>query len=238
MSRTAAVVRMHLNRRFSAFAMAPILGVGVVLVMVLVVWTLGVAGVPTSSPEVIDGFRNNSGIVWTLAGFLVSLGVQAATSCFAFATSLGTTRRSYVAGTAIYFVVQTLYVTAILSLLLFLEKATGHWFINAPSLDVKALGSGDWGTFLAIVLAGTMAMQAVGAMFGASWLRFGSRGPLVIAAAMVVLLVAGILVVVPRWAVVAAAYNAAWPVLALLILGAVAMVATGAFLRRTSVRGT
>jgi len=238
MNRAMAVVEMHFNRRFSAFWMPPILGLGVVAIMIVVVATLGAAGVPTSSPEVIDGFRNNGGIVWTLAGFLVSLGVQAATACFAFATSLGTTRRDYVLGTGVYFVLQTVYVTAILSTLLALEKATGHWFINAYSLDVRGLGSGDWGIFLLVVVSGALSMQAVGAMFGASWLRFGSRGPLLISGVLVAILVGAILIVIPRWAALAAAFSMAWVSLALIVLGALALLATGAFLRRTSVRGT
>ncbi len=238
MSRAMAVVRMHFNRRFSTFVMPLILGLGVVVLMVVIVATLRAAGVPTSNPEVLEGFRNNGGIVGTLAGFLISLGVQAATACFAFATSLGTTRRDYVLGTGIYFLLQTLYVAAILSLLLVLEKATDHWFLNAYALDVTVLGSGNWVPFLLIVTAGTLSMQAVGAMFGASWLRFGSRGPLLIAAAMVVLLVGAILIVIPRWGALASAFTVGWAALLLFALGAVALLATGAFLSRTSVRGT
>ncbi len=207
MNRTTAVVRMHFNRRFSAFFMPPILGVGLVLVMVVVVATMTAAGVPTSSPEVVDGLRNNGAIVWTLAGFMVSLGVQAATACFAFATSLGTTRRDYVVGTGVFFLLQTLYVTGILATLLALEKATDHWFINAYSLDVRGLGSGDWGVFLLVMVTGALSMQAVGAMFGASWLRFGNRGPLLISAVLVAILVGAILIVIPRWAAIAAAFT-------------------------------
>lgn len=238
MNRTLAVVRMHLGRRFSAFWMPLILGVSVVAIMVVIVATMKAAGVPTSSAEVVDGLRNNGGMVWTLAGFLISLGVQAATSCFAFATSLGTTRRDYVLGTGVYFLLQTAYVAAILAVLLALEKATDHWFINAFTLDVRALGSGEWTAFLPIVLAGALAMQAVGAMFGASWLRFGSRGPLLISIAAVAGLVVAILIAIPRWATLAAAFSTTWAALMLLVLGAVALAATGAFLRRTSVRGT
>lgn len=238
MNRPVAVVRMHFNRQFSTFLMPLILGLGVVAIMVVIVATLRAAGVPTSSPDVVDGFRNNGGIAWTLAGFLVSLGVQAATSCFAFATSLGTTRRDYVLGTGIYFLLQTLYVAAILSLLLLVEKITGHWFINAYALDVNALGNGRWGAFLLVVFTGAMSMQALGAMFGASWLRFGSRGPLVIAAAMVALLVGAILIIIPRWSALASAFNVGWAALFLMALGVLALVATGGFLRRTSVRGT
>lgn len=238
MNRATAIVRMHFNRKFSAFVMPPILGVGVVLIMIVIVMALRGAGVPTSSQEFVDGFRNNGGIIWTLAGFLISLGVQAATACFAFATSLGTTRRDYVLGTGAYFLLQTAYVTAILSILLVVEKATGHWFVGAYALDVHVLGDGNFAAFLPIVMAGTLSMQAVGAMFGASWLRFGSRGPLLIASVMVVLLVASILIIVPRWAAVMAGISFVWAALALLLLGVVALTATGAFLRRTSVRGT
>lgn len=238
MSRMMAVVRMHLNRRFSTFGMPLILGVGVVILMVLIVATLEAAGVPTSSPEFIDGIRNNGSVVYTLAGFLISLGVQAATACFAFATSLGTTRRDYVLGTGVYFLLLTAYVVAILTVLLVLEKATDHWFLNAYTLDVAVLGSGNWGLFLLIATAGTLSMQAMGAMFGASWLRFGSRGPLLIAAILVALLVGAILIIIPRWAVVAAAFSLGWVALVLFTLAVVALMATAAFLQRTSVRGS
>lgn len=238
MSRSTAVVRMHFNRRFSALWMPPILSVGIVILMIVVVVTMGAAGIDTTSPDVVDGFRKNGGIVFSLAGFLTSLGVQAATACFAFATSLGTTRRDYVRGTGLYFLLQSVYVTAMLAILLGLELATGHWFTGAYALDVRLLGDGNWSAFLPVVFAGTLATQAVGAMFGASWLRFGSKGPLLIAAVMVLLLAAVILVVVPRWAAVMAGISFVWAALVLFLLGAVSLVATGAFLRRTSVRGT
>lgn len=238
MNRAMAIVRMHFNRKFSAFVMPPILGVGIVLFMIVVVVTLRAAGVPTSSPEVVDGFRNNGGIMFSLTGFLFGLGVQAATACFPFATSLGTTRRDYVLGTGFYFVLQTAYATAILSVLLALEKATGHWFTGAYALDVMWLGDGNWGSFLLIITTATLAAQAAGAMFGASWLRFGSKGPLLIAAVMVAVLVGVILIALPRWTVMATAFSMAWVALVLALLAALSLLATGAFLRRTTVRGT
>ncbi len=237
MNRTSAVVRMHFSRTFSAFVMPPILSVGIVLLVVVTVLTMRAAGVDTSSPDVVDGLRNSAGIVFSLAGVLIYLGVQAATACFAFATSLGTTRHDYVLGTGAYFLLQTLYVAALLSILLAVEKGTGHWFTGAYALDIRLLGYGEWGAFLPIVLTGPLAMQAVGAMFGASWLRFGSRGPLFIAAVMVAVLAVGILIMVKHWAAVAAAFNLGWAALILVVLGVVALIATAAFLRRTSVRG-
>ncbi len=238
MNRTSAVVRMHFNRMFSAFLMPLILGVGIVVLVLMVVVTMQVAGVSTSSPDVVSGLRNSAGIVFALSAFLVYLGVQAATVSFAFATSLGTTRHDYVLGTGAYFVLQALYVTVILSTLLALEMATGHWFTGAYALDIRLLGSGEWSVFLPIVLTGALAMQAVGAMFGASWLRFGNRGPLLISAVMVAVLGVAILIMVPRWVAVATAFNLGWAALILLVLGLVSLAATGAFLHRTSVRGT
>ncbi len=238
MNRTMAVVRLHANRRFSSLALPPILAVGIVLLMIVVVVSMAAAGIPTGSADVVDGLRSNGGIVFSLAGLLMALGVQAATACFAFATSLGTSRRDYVAGTGVYFLLQTLYVTVILSVLLALEMATDHWFTGAYALDVKLLGNGDWAAFVPFVLTATLAAQAVGAMFGASWLRFGNRGPLLIAVVGVVVLASAILIVVPHWAAVMAGLSFAWVSLVLLILGVVALVATSAFLRRTSVRGT
>lgn len=75
-------------------------------------------------------------------------------------------------------------------------------------------------------------------MFGASWLRFGSTGPLVIVAALVAVLVAGILIVIPRWAAVVTAFSVGWAAILLFVVGAGALLGTSAFLHRTSVRGT
>ena len=237
MNRVGSVVRMHLSRLFNSVAMPVILSVGVVAAMVLVVFAVNAAGVDTRSEAFADGMSTNGGITFTLLGFLIALGVQSATPCFAFATSLGVTRRHYVAGTAVYFVIQSLLVTALLSVLLVLEKVTDHWFIGVRALDVVILGSGDWGRFLVIVSLGVLMCLSLGALFGASWLRFGTRGPLIIAAVVVLVLAVGMFIAIPRFAEIMAALTFAVVPVAFLAVTALALLGAAAFLNRASVRG-
>lgn len=238
MNRVAAVVRMHLSRTFNSFAMPVILSAGTVAAMTLVVFVINAAGVDTRSEAFANGMSTNGGITFTLLGFLIALGVQSSTACFAFATSLGVTRRHYVAGTALYFVIQTLLVTALSSVLLLLEKLTDSWFIGVRALDVVTLGSGDWGRFLVIVSLGVLMGLSLGALFGASWLRFGNRGPLIIAAVVVVAMAAGLFLVIPRFAEIMAALTFAVVPTVLLGVTIIALLGAAAFLNRTSVRGS
>lgn len=238
MNRIVSVVRMHLSRVFTAVLMPVFLSVGVVAAMIIVVAAINAAGVDTRSTAFADGMSTNGGITFTLMGFLIALGVTSATACFAFATSLGVTRRHYVAGTAAFFMIQTVLVTALLSLLLLLEKITDHWFIGARALDVVTLGSGDWGRFLVIVSLGVLMCLSLGALFGASWLRFGMRGPLIIAGAVVVLLAVGVFLAIPRFAEIMAALTFAVVPAVFLVVTAVALIGAAAFLSRASVRGS
>lgn len=237
MNRVAAVVRMHLARHFSTFAMPVFLTVGVVVALIIITLAIRAAGVDTTSEEFVTGMGNNGGVAYSLLGFLIALGVQAANASFAFATSLGVTRRHYVAGTAIYFVVQSAILTALMALLLILEKLTNHWFIGARAMDVFILGSGSWGRFLLIVFLGVLTSLSLGALFGASWLRFGSRGPLIISGVLVVIIAAALFLLIPRFAQVMAAASFSWVPLIMIALTLVSFLGAAVFLRRATVRG-
>ena len=236
MNRVPAILRLLFSRRISSVWLPVILSLGVVAVMLIVVIALRLAGVDMTAAESIQGMRYNWGIVYTLAGFFIALGVQTATTCFSFAIALGTTRRDYVLGTAAFFVVEAVYVTALLTVLLLVEKTTGHWFIGAYVFDVAVLGDGQVLRFVPVVLLGCLAMQTIGAMFGASWLRFGMRGPLIIGGGLVVLIVAGILIVVPRLAEWAQYFTSTLALIALGVLTLASLTSATAFLRSASPR--
>jgi hypothetical protein len=236
MKRVLDVFALHVSRRSTTWLMPLWLSLGVVAVMVVITFAMRLAGVDTLDPEIADGLRNSQGILWTLIGFLIALGVQSSVACFAFALALGTTRRQYVIGTGLYFLLQTAYLSVLLSLLLVLEKATNHWFMGAHTLDVWALGAGDWGHFLTVVPSGVLASLALGALAGASWLRFGNRGPLIICAAFVLLLLAAILLVMPRLDAFLAWFSVLWAGVALVVLAAASLAGAWSFLSRASVR--
>ena len=236
MKRVKGVFGMHVSRRRSTWGMPVILSLGVVAIMIAVTGAMRLAGVDTLDPAVTSGLRSNQGIVGTLVGFLVVLGIQASVACFTFATALGTTRRDYVLGTGLYFLLQTVYVSAMLALLLAIEKATNHWFIGAYTLDVYALGAGNWGDFLITVPTGILASLALGSLTGASWLRFGNRGPMIIVVAIVALVFGAILLIIPRFEAFLSWFSMGAAAVALLVVAMIALAGTWAFLSRTSIR--
>src|SRR5690625_384125 len=122
MSRPASVLRLHLTKRLHVFGVpATILGI-VIAVSLLIAVGMSRFGVDTSTVEHLENARYNSGVLWSLPGFLIYLGVQAVSTTFPFGMSLGTTRRAYSLGTALYFALQATYISLLTVVLYYLEE--------------------------------------------------------------------------------------------------------------------
>lgn len=231
------VTRLHLNKPFVAFGI-PLMIVGLVLVITWIIAAiLQRAGLDPLDPGYAEGARaGNQGMLWSLPGFLIYLGVQAVATTFPFALALGTTRRSYVTGTALANLIQAAYITVIMSVLLAVELATDHWFFGAYALDTLALGSGNFGVLIPTVFLGVFVCLSIGGVFGAVWVRFGSKGPTFLALALALVLVISLLILVPQFGEIIAGITR--PRVALFSIGVavVALLGTWLCMRRTAVR--
>ncbi|WP_244301228.1 hypothetical protein [Leucobacter insecticola] len=178
MNRTLKVTRLHLNK-IGHFAGIPpqILGM-VMLVSIVIALAFQRAGSAPGSFDYIDGARWNSGVVWSLPGFLIYYGVQTVASTYPFALAVGVTRRSFVLGTIVANALQAAYIAILLVILLGIELATGHWFMSVYVLDVYTLGSGNPLVLGATAFLGVMFCLTVGGFFAAIWVRFGPKGRL------------------------------------------------------------
>lgn len=236
MNRVINVTRLHFTKVATAL-LTPLGIIGVVWVVSLIIaLALQRAGLDPAYPEYEVGARNNMGIMWSLPGFLIYYGVQAVSTTFPFALAVGTTRRSYVAGTAIANLLHSAYVSLTLAVMLLLELATNHWFFDLYVFDVYVLGAGNVWTLLATSFIGVFFCLTIGGLFGAIWVKFGPRGPLVLGLALGLSLAIALLIAVPYFGEILA-----WLTgfkLALIVLGLVvlALVGTWACMRRTSVR--
>jgi len=236
MNRILNVTRLQLNKLDVSF-LVPASIVGIVLVVSAIISiALQRAGLDPADPEFAAGARNNLGIIWSLPGFLVYYGVQAVATTFPFAMALGSTRRNYVLGTTVANIITSLYVTAILVVLLLIELATGHWFANIYVLDNYALGSGNVAVLAPAVFLGTLFCTTVGGLFAAVWVRYGSRGPTIMGLGIGLVLAILILVFVPYVAEIFAAITGATLVWTALVLIAAALIGTWLSMRRTAVR--
>lgn len=236
MNRAIKVTRLHLNKPQSMFGV-PASIVGMVLVVTaLIAFALQRAGLDPSYPDYASGARQNMGMVWSLPGFLIYYGVQAVATTFPFALALGTTRRAYVLGTAISNVILAAYVTVLMLILLGIELATGHWFFGVYALDNYAFGAGNPWILAPTVFLGVFLSLSIGGVFGAVWVRYGSKGPTVLALVLAVVLAALLLVFVPQFGDIIAAITR--PLLGWVALGLSALALAGTWLamRKTAVR--
>ncbi|MBB5633852.1 hypothetical protein BKA04_002075 [Cryobacterium mesophilum] len=202
--------RLHLNKREITFLVPLYITGTVALISVLIsLLFLRSGGVPGSA-DWIAGSQLNPGMAYALPGFLVYLGVQSVATTFPFALTLGSTRRSFVGGTLLWAVIASAYLTAIMTVLTLIELATDHWFSNFYIFDIAVLGAGDLTRLIPIVFLSTLSMLTIGGVFGASWIRFGGRGPQFIGVGLAIVIIVALIVILPAAPTIIAAFQVWW----------------------------
>ncbi|WP_336660269.1 hypothetical protein [Leucobacter sp. USHLN153] len=236
MNRIMKVTKLHLNK-ISTFALVPPQIVGFVLIVsIIIALVIQRASDGAIDAAYVDGARSNSAIVWSLPGFLIYYGVQAVATSYPFALALGTTRRNFILGTMLANALQALYIAVMLVVLLGIELATGHWFMNAYVLDVYAVGSGNAWTLFATAFVGVMLCLTIGGFFGAVWVRFGAKGPTVVAIVLGLGLALTLLAVAPRLGEIFASITYSGLAVAAAIIVVLGLAGTWLAMRRASVR--
>ncbi|MEB4614775.1 hypothetical protein [Leucobacter sp. M11] len=229
-------VRLHLNKRESFFGVPLyILGMGAVISVVIAL-TFQRFGSEPGTPDYIEGAQANGGLVWAVTGYLGYYGVQSVATTFPFALALGTTRRAYVAGTAIANALLAGYITAVLAVLLGLELLTDHWFFGLYLTDVMWLGYGNVGWLITIAFLGLFSVLSLGGLFAAAWVRFGSKGSIALALILGLLLAVALLVFAPNLIDIIAGFRPWMGVLAAVLAAGLSVTGTWLLMRRAAVR--
>lgn len=226
------VLRLHFSQRKMLLTTPPaIMGIVFVITAIIAVifWRIGS---DPASVEWATNSRNNAAVMWALPGFFGWLGVQTVSLTFPFALSLGSTRRSFVAGTVLTHITLSLYVTAMLLVLLGIELATNHWFFGIYMADVYILGSGNPLQLAATAFLGTFVVLSVGGVMAAAWVRLGALGPTALAAATVVALGLVVIALVP----VFDQFQVWWLAVAAVLATTLSVAGQYLFLRTASVR--
>jgi len=236
MKRITHVARLHLNKPEIMFAVPVYIIVIVMIISGIIVFAIQRGGGDPMSADYIDGARYNSAMMWALPGFLVYLGVQAVSTTFPFAMTLGASRRAFVAGTALANLIQSAYIALVMLALLGIELATSHWFVGMYVLDVYVLGAGNPWQLLVSAFLGTFLMLTLGGVFGAVWVRFGSKGPTLLGLALGLVLAVAVLVLVPYFGTIMEHMTGGLTALLVVVVAAIALVGTWVSMRRTAVR--
>lgn len=237
MNRILKVTRLHLNKTEN-FVYTPLFILGFVLLVTAIIQfaILRATGMDPSSAEYVDGARWSQGIVWSLPGFLVYFGVQGVATTYPFALALNTTRRNFIIGTMLSNLLQALYIALIMVVLLGIELATNHWFLGAYVFDVHLMGAGNPLILGVSAFLGVLFCLTVGGLFGAVWVRFGSRGPAIMGMAVGLALALTLLILAPQLGEIFAGLTRARLALGAALVIVVALVGTWFAMRRASVR--
>ncbi|WP_166983813.1 hypothetical protein [Paramicrobacterium fandaimingii] len=236
MSTMIATTKLHLNKREVTFVVPLYITAMVAVISVLISLLFWRGGSLPGTEGWIQGSQSNPGILYALAGFLVYLGVQSVATTFPFALTLGATRRGFTAGTLLWNVTVSAYLALVFAALALIEIATDHWFAGFYIFDIYVLGAGDLSLLLPIVFLGVLSMLTIGGVFGASWMRFGARGPQLIAVAVAVVLVVTLIVIMPSAAEIIAAFQLWWLAVAAGIVIIVSAIGSWLLLRSAIVR--
>lgn len=236
MKRVANVVRLQMNKPDITF-FVPLMILAIVMVIsAIIVIAIQRAGGDVASADYADGARMNMGMVWSLPGFLVYLGVQAVSTTFPFALALGTSRKAFVAGTALANLIQSAYIAVVMLILLGLELLTNHWFFGLYVLDIYALGAGDPVVLGLTAFLGTFTCLSLGGVFGAVWVRFGAKGPTVLGLVLGLAVAILFLIVAPRIGEIVASITGTTLGLTAAVVAVLAILGTWVCMRRAAVR--
>lgn len=235
MNRILNVTRLHYVKRSVLLTPVAIMAL-VVVITCLIAFIMQRAGMDTTSPEWEQGFQNNGGAIWSFPGFFVYLGVQAVSLTFPYGMALGTTRKSYALGTGLFYVVQSIY-TALLGLVLYgIERLTDGWFVNSYVFNVTMLGSGNLAKLLLMLFSISFFALCAGGVFGALFVRLGSRGPLFLGIAMIIALGVLLLIFAPNLGAIFSTLTIVKFASALLLLAVASVVGQYVALRSATVR--
>ncbi|MBP1326682.1 magnesium-transporting ATPase (P-type) [Leucobacter exalbidus] len=236
MNRITRVTRFHLVKRLEFFVVPLSILLLVLAVSIIVALAIQRTGADTSSPDYIAGAKQNMAIIWSMPGFLIYYGVQAVATSYPLALSLGTTRRNFILGTFIANAIQSAFVAILLVAMLGLELVTNHWFMSVYVLDTFLMGDGNPITLFITAFIGVLVCLTLGGFFGAVWVRFGPKGPMVVGLALGLLLALTVLIIAPRIGEVFAAITSAKMTIAAAVVLVLALGGTWFAMRRASVR--
>jgi hypothetical protein len=218
-------LRLYLSNRSYVLFTPMFILLGMTAVSIALALVMGIAwGLPLPA-DAQEGFRYNQGSIYSIPGFLISLGALAMNRNFAMSLAFGSTRRHFWLGTSIGFVVTAL-VTAVASVgFLAAELVTNHWFIGARAFDVAILGDGDYRQAFVMIFVLSLLSMFLGALFGTTFRAFGAVWTTVLSIVFGLVLLGLVTITVWQWSTLLPAVTALGLWVAPIVAAIIAVVA-------------
>lgn len=178
------IIRLHFADPMRMIGI-PLSIFAMVTAICIVVMILVLSFVPGDPAEISEGFRYNQAPLWCFGGYFVNVGIMAYARTMPFALGMGATRRQYWAGTAIALLLESVYVGAVMTVFLAVEKATGHWFTGTHMFDVYVMGNGSYRDTFLMGFGISMLTLFIGTLFASVYVRWNQKGVLLVVFGMV-----------------------------------------------------
>lgn len=130
-----------------------------------------------------------SGAMFFIFVYMMVVAVQAVNLTFPLAQGYGVTRRDFYLGTSLAFVVLSVAFAIVLTLLAFVEEATGGWGVGGSMFTLNYFGGDVWYSRLWMFLLAFLFFFFIGAATAAIYVRWHTRGMYAFFAALGLLLV-------------------------------------------------
>jgi hypothetical protein len=117
-----------------------------------------------------------SGATFYIFVYMMVVAVQAVSATFPFAQGYGVTRRDFYLGTSLAFVALAAIYSAGLTILSYIEEATGGWGLGGRMFTSIYFGTGEWYARFTLYLLIFLFFFFVGAATAAVYVRWRSNG--------------------------------------------------------------
>ncbi len=192
--RLASVVKLHFANPWTSIIM-PTMVLGIIFAMSLAVWGIIFLATPQSTHvDIAEGIQWSGGSLYIFI-YMMVVAVQAVNVTFGFALGYGVTRRDYYLGTALQFLILSVFYSVLLTIMSVLERLTGGWGLGGQMFTAGYFGDGPWYEHMAIFFLLFTFFFFVGAALAAVFVRWRATGMIVFFASLGVLLVGALFLV-------------------------------------------
>lgn len=140
--RVLNVTRLHFANKFPILVL-PLLILGFIFLVNLAIWwTIYNAAGPEGAAKASTGLQFSGASTFIFVYMLV-VAVQAVNLTFPFALGYSVTRRDFYLGSAVTFVILSVYYASVMTIMASLERATSGWGLGGAMFDVVYFGAED-----------------------------------------------------------------------------------------------
>lgn len=196
MQRIKNVLNVHFVDRKGTFLVPLYIFSAMVAVVVAIGIIAKVAG--ANQADLYTGMMWN-GAVWALLGMGFGIGAMTMTQYFSFALGMGITRREWLAGSFIMFVLVAAGNAIVITALKVIEQQTNGLWLYVRLFDTVWTGPGEWWkSLIQVFLLVITAMTITGAISGV-WARWGKSGLMWLGAValLIGLVIFGLVILLP-----------------------------------------